>query len=152
MFMAVDGSTYEAELRAALSRPVSAGLIQVIPHSDELAGRLSNAFPFRGSKIDWQATGCHLNAWGPSRDQLATFSAFFSRRSEHLGREAVAYYLNDNQIDCALRASLETFAQNLQSIIEIPGHHYFVAGDLRWCLALTMEGNIDFGYSVHRVR
>ena len=151
--MASEESTFETELRAALASPVKAGLIEIVPHSDGIATRLSEAFPFFGSKIDWRATKGHLGALEPSRDrELPTFSAFFHRRSEELGRESVAYYLNDNQIDCSLRASLWTFSQYLQPIIEMPSHHYFVGDDLGWCMALTMEGDIDFGYAPGDVR
>jgi hypothetical protein len=153
MLMASEGPTFETELRAALAGPVKDGSIEIVPYSDGIATRLSKAFQFCGSKIDWRATTGHLSALEPSRDrELATFSAFFERRLEELGRGSVAYYLNDSQIDCSLRASLWTFSRHLQPIVEIPGHHYFVADDLGWCMALTMEGDIDFGYAPRDVR
>lgn len=148
MPMAFKHSTFETELRAALASPVNAGLIEIIPQSDDLAARISTAFPFSGSKIDWRATGGHFSAKEPARDrEFAVFSDFFDRRSRELGRETVAYYLNDSQIDCSLRASLWTFSRHLEPIIRVPGHHYFVADDLSWCMTLTMEGDMDFGYA-----
>jgi hypothetical protein len=31
--------------------------------------------------------------------------------------------------------------------IQIPQHHYFVDHKVRWCIALNMTGDFDFGYS-----
>lgn len=152
MPLASEQSTFETELRVALASPVKAGLIEIIPQSDEVAARISTAFPFYGSKIDWRATKGHFSAREAARDrEFAVFFDFFDRRSRELGRETVAYYLNDNQIDCSLRASLWTFSRHLQPIIGVPGHHYFLAYDLSWCMALTMEGDMDFGYAPRAV-
>lgn len=148
MLMASRESTFETDLRIALAGPVKTGLIEIIPQSDGIAARISTVFPFSGSKIDWRATRGHLSALEPSRGrELVAFSDFFDRRSKELGRESVAYYLNDSQIDCSLRASLWTFSRHLHPIIEVPGHHYFLADDLSWCMALSMEGDMDFGYA-----
>lgn len=143
----------QTALDGALASPIRAGLIEVLPHSDDLADRLSTTFPFCGSKIDWRATRGHCSGRELSRDrELVAFADFFDRRSKELGRDSIAYYVNDNQVDWALRASLWTFSRHLEAITEIPGHHYFVADDLGWCMALTMEGDIDFGFAPAGVR
>ena len=146
--MAPDESAFETDLRIALASPVKTGLIEIILQSDVIAARISTIFPLSGSKIDWRATRGHLSVVETSRHrELVAFSNFFDRQSKELGRESVAYYLNDSQIDCSLRASLWTFSRHLNKIIGIPGHHYFVADDISWCMALSMEGDMDFGYA-----
>jgi len=59
----------------------------------------------------------------------------------------MAFYLNDSLLDCSVRASLFTFQRHIDAILSIPAQHYFVAEDFSWCIAYTMEGDIDFGWA-----
>jgi hypothetical protein len=139
---------YERELREALSSPIEAGVFQILT-PDDVADGLQRAFVFSGMKIDWETVRGHVPADGRAIGDDG-FHRFFAARRDELGGNQVAYYLNDNQIDCAFRASLFTFERHLDAFISIPAHHYFVAEDFSWCIAYTMEGDADFGWSARK--
>ena len=135
-------SHFERELRQALSSPLTAGILVIAASECAVADRLERAFPFDGSKIDWGAVKGHINGSGESG-----FRRFFADCRDKLGGDAKAFYLNDDQMDCAIGGSLFAFERHLDAILAVPAHHYFVADDFSWCIAHSMEGDSDFGWS-----
>lgn len=137
---------HEQEMREALASPIRAGIIDLLPSDLRVVEGLERAFPFSGSKIAWKAVQGHLSATQaqPGHEE---FCRFFDARRSELGGNQTAFYVNDNLMDCAARASLFTFQRHLDTILAMPAHHYFVGENLNWCLAYTKEGDIDFGWS-----
>ncbi|WP_446652906.1 hypothetical protein [Blastomonas sp.] len=122
-------------------------MISVFQSDGRFVQRLERAFQFEGSKIRWDLARGHISL---TEDELnyGTFRRFFNDLGRELGHDMAAFYLNDNLVQCALGASLFAFERHLGEIISIPAHHYFVAKDFKWCMAYTIEGDIDFGWSV----
>ncbi len=139
-------SYHEDQLREALSSPIAAGIVETFSSDGEVIDGLKRAFSFSGSKIDWKAVHGHLSATqvGSGHDE---FRRFFDARRNEVGGDRTAFYVNDGLTDGCVRASLFTFQRHLESILSLPGHHYFVAEDFSWCMAYAMEGDIDFGWS-----
>jgi hypothetical protein len=139
-------TSHEDQLREALSSPIKSGVLEVFPSDSDVTNGLERSFPFAGSKIDWDAVRGHSSTI-QTESGHQEFRDFFDARRRELGGDRAAFYVNDALLDCAARASLFTFQRHLDSILSIPGHHYFVAEDFSWCIAYTMEGDIDFGWS-----
>jgi hypothetical protein len=137
---------HEEEIRAALQSPIAAGVIEIAGDDSSVVRRLEEAFPFVGSRVSWDALPGHLAA-RETRPDHADFRKFFEARRSELGGDRTAYYLSDNLLDCTLRGSLFSFERHMDAILSIPAHHYFIANDFRWCIAYTMEGDIDFAWS-----
>ncbi len=139
-------SYHEEQLRQALSSPITAGVVEIMPSDSDVIRGLERAFPFVGSKIKWGGARGHLTAT-QIRPDHEDFRRFFDARRNDLGGDRAAFYVNDGLLDGCARASLFTYQRHLNSILSLPGHHYFVAEDFSWCIAYTMEGDIDFGWS-----
>lgn len=137
---------HEQDLREALSSPIAAGVIEVWPSDRSVVEGLERAFLFSGSKISWEAVRGHQAATQAQQGH-EEFRCFFDARRSDLGGDRIAFYLNDNLMNCAARASLFAFQRHLDVILRMPAHHYFVAADFSWCIVYTMEGDIDFGWS-----
>lgn len=145
--MHTQASSFETALLSDLAVAIGAGLIEVIPSSEAIISRVSATFPFVGSKIDWRELTCHRHARTEAKNISLDFSNFLVGVCDQVGQEAPAIHIVDGNVVCALRASIWTFQQNLNPILKIPFHHYFFSEDLSWCVALTMEGDMDFGFA-----
>lgn len=139
-------SFHQLELLAALSSPIAAGIVKVVDSDRSIVQGIERAFRFEGSRIRWDLARGHISTHEAEHDSIV-FHEFFKDRCRELGNGQTAIYLNDDLIECALSASLFVFQRHLNGIISIPAHHYFVAEDFEWCIAYTMEGDIDFGWS-----
>ena len=53
----------------------------------------------------------------------------------------------DGLTDFTLSGSIEGFEGLLGDFFEVPHHHYFLGGNLDWCMCFSMEGNMSFGFS-----
>lgn len=140
-------STCEQELLRALASPIAAGIITVVADESRIARQLERAFPFAGSKIDWRLARAHFGTSETSHGSDADFRRFFSDRCRELGGDAKVFYVSDNSVDFALAASLFAFERHLDPLLALPCHHYFISTSFDWCIAYTMEDDIDFGRS-----
>ncbi|ESZ87682.1 MAG: hypothetical protein Q27BB25_08010 [Blastomonas sp. CACIA14H2] len=140
-------SFHQHELLETLSSPIAADIIKVFHPDSTFIQRFETAFRFEGSKIRWDLTRDHISLTEVQVD-FGVFRSFFSERGRELGSGRTAIYLNDGLVDCALTAPLFAFERHLNEIISIPAHHYFVADNLEWCMAYTIERDIDFGWAV----
>jgi len=59
-------------------------------------------------------------------------------------------YINDSSLDFAIHIKSEQFYPFIELVLEyIPQHHYFYERNLKWCLVISMEGWVDFGFAPH---
>ena len=133
---------WDERVSSALEAALQSGDLRIIHEVDELFEELTAAFPFGGTKIDWRDVPGSLHAHGDQED----YERFFLENTTKMGWDAPAYYLSDNSINFAIAGSVERLAKHLPIILENPEHHYFTAEDFSWCMALTMEGDMDFGF------
>lgn len=68
--------------------------------------------------------------------------------SDAINTSGLFYYVNDSSLDFAVLMETSQFYSFLDYVINsIPQHHYFTDKKKQWCLVISSEGYIDFGYS-----
>lgn len=126
---------------------------QLIDSSDEIVDEISDSFDWVGSKINWEKTKNHkhLNLTGESDHCLLLIKEFISRDTDINRAISISqgvYYVNDSSIDFSVYVTPPQFSEWLEfAYINIPQHHYFFDATQKWCLVISMEGNVDFGFS-----
>ncbi|WP_326899413.1 type IV secretion protein Rhs [Kosakonia cowanii] len=113
---------------------------------------LSKSFRWSGSKIQWSTVSGHefRKLDGRYGDWLMQINAFISggAASDAINTNGLFYYVNDSSLDFAVLMETSQFYSFLDYVINsIPQHHYFTDEKKRWCLVISSEGYIDFGYS-----
>ncbi|MDR1794568.1 MAG: hypothetical protein LBR25_04165 [Erysipelotrichaceae bacterium] len=122
---------------------------------DRLTDILETTFSFKGSKIDWSKTVSHQYRKYDIRDSsLKDILAFVKQPDlyEYIQNSEKICYLNDGQLDFGLSFSPDAFFEMVQLLLkQIPTHHYFFSASPDWCLAITMEGDMDFSLAPEKV-
>jgi hypothetical protein len=138
-------SYWDRQVRRALAPALGRGELRIVDDADALFGRLQSAYPVQGTKIDWSEVpgSFSLNSQGSKQ---ADFEEFFRENAPRMGLDTPAYYLSDSALSFAIAGSVRCIDQELRAILDNPEHHYFTAEDFSWCMALTMEGDMDFGF------
>jgi len=123
---------------------------KVIQDWEPIADILSNAFPWKGSKIAWGQLDWHSAA--PidlsQTDCAAQLNAFLKTGDvlNALPDHEQIFYINDAALNVALSIRPEIFPEFLAYVVnDIPQHHYFFDLSGTWCFAVTAEGYVDFG-------
>jgi hypothetical protein len=135
---------WDERVRSALAPALARGELRIVDELDQLFEELEAAFPVEGTKIDWDEVPGSLSglSLGSTPEY---FAQFFHEHQQTMGIDTPAYYLSDSALNFAIAGEVRALSQHLHIIIENPQHHYFVAKDFTWCMALTMEGNMNFG-------
>lgn len=115
-----------------------------------VADILSEAFQWKGSKIDWDSLLRHAERSIKFDSMQVDFDVKeFIKDSglyEFLSKKDKIYYINDSSLDFAVSLEPKIFLEFVVYVIHnIPQHHYFFEESAKWCLAITSEGYIDFG-------
>lgn len=139
-------STYEDDLRRALSAEFDAGEIREVGNAAGVFGLLSSAFPTIGSKIDWNdVSGSIECAEREDSLQAVRFLEFFDEMRKRFALTGPATYVGDSATDFALEGTVDAIRRALPALIEVPQHHYVIGPNCSWCICLTMEGDMGFG-------
>jgi len=136
---------WDQQVRSALGPALESGQLTIIDEVDELFGGLETAFPAVGTKIDWSEIPGSLNLFSRGAKQ-EDFERFFNENVSRMDLDTPAYYLSDAALSFAIAGDVRSLGQCLSSILDNPQNHYFAAKDFSWCMALTMEGDMNFGY------
>lgn len=133
------------------------GLLSIERDQSALIQVLSRNFKFSGSKIDWSKTANHWHRIFGSNDGSRTLDEKYRSvngilREKNFAKtlecERQILYVNDSSLEFGLRISHLRFWESLEILVSnVPQHHYFFAADGSWCLAITMEGFVDFAYA-----
>jgi hypothetical protein len=103
---------------------------------------LSLQFPAIGAKPDWsRAQGRHLHRRIPDHPQLTTAAS--SELLLRLRPGSLVEHVGDGLSPYGVRFSDTLAAPAVAGLLEIPEHHYFVAEDRSWLIAITTEGDLD---------
>lgn len=122
---------------------------EIIDEWEPIADYLSDMFEWAGSKIDWDKTISHSyqKLTNDKRFWPSLVIAFINRHYRFCDSEEI-FYINDSSLDFALKISAEQFNHTLTLLTDqVPQHHYFFAPKTKWCLSITSEGYVDFGFS-----
>jgi len=105
---------------------------------------LERTFPISGSKIEWIKLPKRATK---SAERDPDFVSFFGEIASEYQLFGDVIYIGDSLTDFALKLNINTMADAIPFLIEIPQHHYFIDLEYRWCICLSMEGDMDFGTS-----
>ncbi len=123
---------------------------RVIEDWAPVADILSNALPWKGSKIAWGQLDWHSTTPLDVRqaDCEPQLNAFLKECDvlNALSECEEIFYINDAALDIALSIRPEVFPEFLAyAVNDVPQHHYFFDSSGTWCFAVTAEGYLDFG-------
>ena len=101
-------------------------------------------FPTSGSKIDWSRVAGDHHHWtvaGASHEEVrAVAGEAFSK----VPREGQVIHAGDGISKFAVTFDVQSYAEIVFALIEIPEHHYFCSEPARdWLIAWTVEGDVD---------
>lgn len=141
--------TIDDEIRTQVAKIPNAP--EIIDDWEPIADSLSEMFDWAGSKIDWGKTSKHKyqelkedkKCW-PSlvKNFVHKYMQGFIYNSKEI------YYINDSSLNFALKISPNQMDLMLDLLIEnVPQHHYFLNLEAKWCLVISSEGYVDFGFS-----
>ena len=144
----MSGNFYEDELRRSLRSKFQSEEIRDLGDSSEFFDRLMEYYPTSGSKINWRIIPNSIEELEENIDlQSAAFSQFFDALIAKFGLVGNVIYAGDSLTDAAFEGDLIDIRESLPELLEIPHHHYFIASDFSWCICLTMEGDMGFGFN-----
>ena len=124
----------------------------IIDDWNAIADELSDAFEWIGSKINWSKTNGYksLALQGDYSDWIGQIEKFIyvNNIDDLILHGHNIYYINDSSLGFAISITPENFYEFLELAIKnIPQHHYFFNDENRWCIVISSEGYIDFGFS-----
>jgi len=138
--------SFDDELLVRLAEEIRNGFVEIIPDSGETFTKLAAAFPTVGSRIDWlRIPDSETSVSAGVEDQVVDFIKFFDKILNNHSVNEKVIYVGDGVLEIGLISSIEILRRNLESIFEIPQHHYFIEANFRWCLVFSFEGDMGFG-------
>ena len=124
---------------------------EIINEWEIIADFLSDMFEWAGSKIDWSKAISHsFQRIGSGKDLWPSLIMEFINVHIHdlICNSNGIFYINDSSLGFALKIRPEQFYNTLSLLVEnVPQHHYFFDIDAKWCLVISSEGYVDFGFS-----
>ena len=124
----------------------------IVNDCENVADVLEKSFKWTGSKISWSRTKGHKSATltGDFEAWLIQINRFFlsNKIMDESNNEGEVYYINDSSLYFAVCIGfLEMKSFMAYALKNIPQHHYFFNQRAKWCLAVSSEGYVDFGYA-----
>ena len=145
-------STYEEDVRLALKTDLDSGEIREAGEAATVLDSLCRIFPVNGSKIDWRRVpGSVESAEENEALQNECFAQFFDEVKARFGLSGSVTYVGDSATEFALEGTVNAIRKVLPTLLEVPQHHYFIGQSYSWCLCLTMEGDMGFGFSENAI-
>ena len=139
--------TFDEELREILGERIASGEIWSLGDSSPLFAQLAQAFPSLGSQMDWWRVPRAIVRTAASRaTEAVEYDEFVAETCDVHSLTGPTIYMGDSATDIAWRGDMNGFRRSLPQIIAIPQHHYFCDATFAWCLSLTFEGDIAFGF------
>lgn len=124
---------------------------EIIDEWEGIADSLSDMFEWAGSKIDWSKAISHsFQRIGSDKELWPSLVMEFINVHAHdfICKSNGFFYINDSSLDFALKIQPAQIYNTLTLLIEnVPQHHYFFDIDAKWCLVISSEGYVDFGFS-----
>jgi hypothetical protein len=143
----MSGNFYEAELRESLRNEIESNRIREIGDSSAVFAQLAKVYPSSGSKIDWsRVPGSVERIEDEEVVQAEQFVRFLDEviQKFHLSGDVV--YVGDSATDFALTGSLECMRAAFPKLLAAPQHHYLIGPNSSWCVCITTEGDMAFGF------
>lgn len=144
--------TLDNEIKEKISQ--LSDLLLIIDDWNAIADELSDSFEWIGSKINWSKATSHetLNLKGNYSDWVGQINNFIHANNidSEISHSDQIYYINDSSLDFSVSIKPKQFYPFLKMAVEnIPQHHYFFNRETRWCIVISSEGYVDFGFSIN---
>jgi hypothetical protein len=97
--------------------------------------------PVLGTKVDWQrVSGHHVHRRINDDLQLMSVAGEVRRR---VRPGSIVDHVGDGLSPYGVRFGADDAPSIVAALLEIPEHHYFLAGDRSWIVVVTSEGDLD---------
>ncbi len=133
----MSGNYWEEEV---FSVPPLAALTRV--SDSDVFGWLELHFPVAGGRIDWRRVGGRHKHWRIEDEGLLSASASREICARTRPGSAVEH-VGDGLSPYGVRFLGSEAASVTAALLEVPEHHYFLAEDRAWIVAVSFEGDLD---------
>ncbi|WP_342515118.1 rhs-associated protein [Sporosarcina sp. FSL K6-1522] len=142
-------SSYDDELVKDLVLNKLNKCVKVIKNPETYLDLIERKFEFNGSKIDWLQTNKHYSKESNNESLLTDTSLFIAKLKEkYLNNNVRVIYIGDNLTESGYQFEIKDIEQILVYLLDIPQHHYFLSIEGDWCLCISYENYLDFGFSL----
>jgi hypothetical protein len=131
-------------LRKTLKSDFESGRLREVGESSGFFKNLARVYPSIGSKIAWSEVPGSVER---AETDGCTFTAFFDEVRARFGLSGPVIYVGDSATDFALEGAIDVVRGALDTLTEVPQHHYFIGAGYAWCVVLTMESDMAFGHA-----
>ena len=124
--------------------------VKIIENPETYLDLIEQKFKFNGSKIDWSQTNKHYTKQLSNESLLTdTIQFIINLKEKYLNNNVRVMYLGDSLTEFGYQFEIKDIEQLLVYFLEIPQHHYFIPLDGDWCLCVSYENYLDFGFSLN---
>lgn len=68
----------------------------------------------------------------------------------YLDNNLQVIYIGDNLTEFGYQFELKHIEELLVYFLDIPQHHYFISLEGDWCMCISYENYLDFGFSLNK--
>jgi hypothetical protein len=144
-------TTLDNEFIENMGQEFSIYNIAIIKNVSEVTKLIETNFPTEYSRVQWSAvnykTSSEIKAisafYGLDSDKVC--QAFFGEQITANNLEGNMYFMNDS-LNISLYGSVSSFEKILNQLLWPHGHIYLVDAQGLWCLNITFEDDLYFGF------
>ena len=131
-------TTYDEMLESALS-----GIDHRKEDPSRVFAEIERRFPVQHSKIEWQRVPGAVSR--PDGHLPGAPVRFFREAISTSGLASLAY-VGDGLTSTSVVAAPADFLAVIESMLDIPQHHYFFDMQSGFCISFTMEGDMHYAF------
>lgn len=119
---------------------------------DEVYELISQRYPFYGTKIHFSQLDGNLHQKA-GQDLVSDVKKFISEVAEvnKINMETPVIYVGDDLTENCYKTTLENIMKILPLILTFPQHHYIIPNNADWCLFVSFEDELKFGFAKFNV-
>ncbi|MCM2988278.1 rhs-associated protein [Bacillus safensis] len=144
-------NTYDEDLMKDLELKDLLNCVKVHKNPEIYLDLIEQKFEFDGSKIDWSQTNNHHSKNSNNESLLPDALLFITELKEkYLDNNLQVIYIGDNLTEFGYQFELKHIEELLVYFLDIPQHHYFISLEGDWCMCISYENYLDFGFSLNK--
>ncbi|WLR42517.1 rhs-associated protein [Bacillus carboniphilus] len=144
-------SIYDDELIKDLLQSDLKKYFKKIEDPESFINLIEQNFEFSGSQIDWFKTDNHYSKESNNKSLLSDARLFIAELKEkYMNNNIPLMYIGDNLTEFGYQFEIKDIEKILVFFLDIPQHHYFIPLEGDWCLGISYENYLDFGFSLNR--
>ena len=145
------GSLMDDELIKDLIQQDLYKYVKVINNPEVYVNLINQNFEFSGTKIDWSQTYKHYYKESDDESLLTDAIQFINELKEkYLTNNIQVIYIGDGLTEYGYQFALNDIEKLLVCFLDFPQHHYFIPLNCDWCICITKQNDLDFGYSLKK--